>query len=298
MDYAPIVLFAFNRPDRLKATIESLLKNEEAKDCELFVFVDGARPEKVGEADKVNEVRNVVKNIMGFKELHYSFSETNKGLGKSVIEGVSEVINKYGKAIILEDDLVLLPNFIAYINQGLNRYQDEKDVFSICGYSNRVKRPKGYLADTYFCNRSSSWGWGTWANRWNSVDWTLEPFEQYLKYKSQFNRWGGSDCFGMLCGWHEGRNKSWAIRFCFSQFLQKRVSLFPMESLVINEGFDGDGTNCRKWSRFKFDVDISGRTDYLFPNEIEVDKRILKQALAYHSITRRIFSKIMYMIYG
>ena len=298
MDYAPIVLFAFNRPDRLAKTIESLLNNDEAKDCELFVFVDGARPEKVGEADKVNEVRNVVKNIMGFKELHYSFPETNKGLGKSVIEGVSEVINKYGKAIILEDDLVLLPNFIAYINQGLNRYQDEKDVFSICGYSNRVKRPKGYLADTYFCNRSSSWGWGTWANRWNSVDWTLEPFEQYLKYKSQFNRWGGSDCFGMLCGWHEGRNKSWAIRFCFSQFLQKRVSLFPMESLVINEGFDGDGTNCRKWSRFKFDVDISGRTDYLFPNEIEVDKRILKQALAYHSITRRIFSKIMYMIYG
>ena len=125
MDYAPIVLFAFNRPDRLAKTIESLLKNDEAKDCELFVFVDGARLEKGGEADKVNEVRNLVKKIKGFKELHYSFYETNKGLGKSVIEGVSEVINKYGKAIILEDDLVLLPNFIAYINQGLNRYQDE-----------------------------------------------------------------------------------------------------------------------------------------------------------------------------
>lgn len=298
MDYAPIVLFAFNRPDRLAKTMESLLKNDEAKDCELFVFVDGARPEKVGEADKVNEVQNLVKKIKGFKELHYSFSETNKGLGKSVIEGVSEVINKYGKAIILEDDLVLLPNFIAYINQGLNRYQDETDVFSICGYSNRVKRPKGYLADTYFCNRSSSWGWGTWANRWNSVDWTLEPFEQYLKYKSQFNRWGGSDCFGMLCGWHEGRNKSWAIRFCFSQFLQKRVSLFPMESLVINEGFDGDGTNCRKWSRFKYDIDNSGKRDFVYPKNVSVDKRILKQVLAYHSITRRIFSKIMYMIYG
>ena len=298
MDFAPIVLFAFNRPDRLAKTIESLLMNDEAKDCELFVFVDGARPEKVGEADKVNEVQNVVKKIKGFKELHYSFSETNKGLGKSVIEGVSEVINKYGKAIILEDDLVLLPNFIAYINQGLNRYQDEKDVFSICGYSNRVKRPKGYLADTYFCNRSSSWGWGTWADRWNSVDWTLEPFEQYLKYKSQFNRWGGSDCFGMLCGWHEGRNKSWAIRFCFSQFLQKRVSLFPMESLVINEGFDGDGTNCRKWSRFKYDIDNSGKRDFVYPKNVSVDKRILKQALAYHSITQRIFSKIMYMIYG
>ncbi|MDO4802728.1 MAG: glycosyltransferase [Prevotellaceae bacterium] len=298
MDYAPIVLFAFNRPDRLKATIETLLKNEEAKGSELFVFVDGARMDKEGEKEKVDEVQGIVKEIDGFKSVHYWFSDVNKGLGNSVIAGVSEVINKYGMAIILEDDLVLTPNFLAYMNQGLERYKDNERVFSICGYSNRVERPKNYQADTYFCSRSSSWGWGTWADRWNSVDWTLEPFEQYLRYKHQFNRWGGSDCFGMLKRWHDGRNKSWAIRFCFNQFLQGKVSLFPIQSLVINDGFDGEGTNCKKWSRFKFDIDNSGKKSFVYPENVSVDKRILKQVLAYNSMSKRIYSKIMYMIYG
>lgn len=111
MTYAPIVVFGFNRPDALKNTIASLLRNEEAKDSDLFVFVDGPREGKVGEKKKVREVREYVKSITGFKSLHYTFAKNNKGLANSIIGGVSEVINQYGRVIILEDDIVLSNNF-------------------------------------------------------------------------------------------------------------------------------------------------------------------------------------------
>ena len=118
MQLAPIIIFAFNRPDSLKNTIQSLLENEEAKNSDLYVFVDGARTNKSGEQDKVNAVQTYTKSIKGFKSVHYNFSDKNKGLGNSIIQGVTQVINKYGKAIVLEDDLVFATNFLYYMNQG------------------------------------------------------------------------------------------------------------------------------------------------------------------------------------
>ena len=294
---APIIVFAFNRPEALKNTIHSLLQNEEAKDSDLYVFVDGARPNQAGEVEKVQAVQDIVKKITGFKSIHYTFSEKNKGLGNSIIQGVTQVINQYGKAIVLEDDLVFATNFLSYMNQGLERYEKEEKVFSICGYSNKVKVPKGYEYDTYFCTRSSSWGWGTWADRWNSVDWELKDWDKYIKMGRAFNKWGGSDCWKMLNDWRHGKNKSWAIRFCFAQFLQDKVSLFPTLSKVRNDGFDGEGTNCKKWSRFKYEFDTTGNKSFAFPVSPDINLELYRSAMSYHSISIRIWSKIMYQIY-
>ncbi len=297
MSYAPIIIFAFNRPEALKNTIHSLLQNEEAKDSDLYVFVDGARPNKAGEVEKVQAVQDIVKKITGFKSIHYTFSEKNKGLSNSIIQGVTQVINQYGKAIVLEDDLVFAINFLSYMNQGLERYEKEEKVFSICGYSNKVKVPKGYEYDTYFCTRSSSWGWGTWADRWNSVDWELKDWNKYSKMKRAFNKWGGSDCWKMLNDWKHGKNKSWAIRFCFAQFLQDKVSLFPTISKVKNDGFNGEGTNCKKWSRFKYEFDETENKTFAFPIAPDINLDLYRSAMSYHSIAIRIWSKIMYQIY-
>lgn len=295
---APIIVFAFNRPDALKNTINSLLKNKEAKDSDLFIFVDGPRANKQGEAKKVKDVQEYVKTINGFKNVHYTFSNQNKGLGTSIIQGVTQIINQYGKAIVLEDDLVLATNFLSFMNQGLEKYEKEKKVFSICGYSNKVKVPKEYKYDSYFCTRSSSWGWGTWADRWNSVDWKLGDWDKYSKMKNDFNKWGGSDCFKMLNDWKNGRNQSWAIRFCFSQFLQNKLSLFPIESKVFNNGFDGNGTNCKKWSRFRCKFDKSNNKTFTFSNEISLNKELYKSAVSYHKLGIRFLSKLMYLIHG
>lgn len=294
---APIVIFAFNRLLPLKATINSLRKNTESKDSDLYIFVDGARKNKEGEADKVRAVQDYVKGVTGFKSIQYVFSTKNKGLGPSIISGVTDIINMYGKAIVLEDDLILSRNFLSFMNQGLDLYESNKEVFSICGYNNKVRVPQSYTFDSYFCVRSSSSGWATWSDRWNSVDWVLNDWEKCEKFEAAFNQWGGSDCFSMLRGWKYGRNKSWAIRFCFSQFRQNKISLFPIISKVDNNGFDGDGTNCKKYSRFKIIFDTTERKTFSFPDNMVVNEALKRSALSYHSVWRRIFSKIMYIIY-
>lgn len=293
--YAPIIIFAYNRPESLSRSIESLRKNPEAKFSDLFIFIDG--PRDIQEQSKSNDVINIAKRATEFKSLNISVAKINRGLGDSIISGVSEVIKQHGTAIIIEDDLEVLPNFLSFINEGLMRYKDTKEIFSICGYSNKVRIPEKYDFDAYFSTRSSSWGWATWKDRWESVDWALEPWNNYLQYKQKFNKWGGSDCFGMLQGWKDGKNKSWAIRFCFNQFLQNKLSLFPIKSLVINNGFDGEGTNCKKWSRFKFELMNDCITTFKLPKQVTMVDYFKKESLKYHSLSKRIYSKIMYLIY-
>lgn len=293
---APIIIFAFNRVLPLKKLVDSLRKCPESMLSDLVIFIDGPRNEN--DKRSIQEIKTFVKSIKGFKGIEYYFSSINKGLGPSIIAGVSEIINKYGHAIILEDDLIVLPNFLSYINAALSRYNTEKKVFSICGYSNKIKKPEDYPYYSYFCTRSSSWGWATWADRWNSVDWKLEPWENFTKYKHDFNKWGGSDCFGMLEGWKTGKNKSWAIRFCFSQFLQDKLSLFPTKSLVINNGFDGKGTNCKKWSRFKYELMDDKKCEISYPPTTSIVPQLYKQVMKYNSLYLRVWSKIMYLLYS
>ena len=290
---APIILFAFNRLDAIKRTVESLLMNSEAADSELFVFVDGAREHVATDKEKVTAVQEYVKTIQGFKQITYTFAERNNGLGASVIAGVSQIIHKFGKCIVVEDDLYCSKNFLSFMNQGLDIYSTNKEVFSVCGYTNKVTRPKGYNYDSYSCVRSSSWGWGTWLDRWESVDWNLANWDDCEKRAKGFNRWGGSDCFGMLRDWHIGRNHSWAIRFCYSQFVQNKVSIFPIVSKVANEGFDGEGTNCKGWSRFKYEFDSSENKTFKWQKDVSINNSLLRQALSYHSFFSRIKSRIM-----
>lgn len=295
MTLAPIIVFAFNRPESLKTAVRALLQNPEAKDSDLFVFVDGPRND--AEKAKTDATADYARNIKGFNSLSVTESFQNKGLGDSIIAGVSQIINRYGTAIIIEDDLIVQPNFLRFINLGLDKYKDEKEVFSICGYTNKIKLPKGYTHDAYFCTRSSSWGWATWKDRWDSIDWTLEPWDKYTKFKKAFNRWGGSDCFGMLKGWKLGLNRSWAIRFCFNQFLQNKLSLFPIKSLVVNDGFDGAGTNCKKWSRFRYELMERDKYEFDIRIPVTLNTYFLCESKRYHSIPARIISRIMYKIH-
>lgn len=297
-NFSPIIVFAFNRPEALKNTIQSLLQNEEAKESDLYIFVDGARPDKPGEEKKVNAVQEYVKNIKGFKSIHHTFSEVNKGLGNSIIQGVTQVINIYGNAIIVEDDLVCSKNFLSFMNQGLNLFKKEFQIYSICGYTDKVKVPSSYDYDAYICTRSGSWGWGTWKDRWNNIDWELKNWDEVQSHRKGFNKWGGSDCFKMLNDWRTGRNKSWAIRFCFNQYLNNSLSVFPIISKVGNFGFDGSGTNCKKWTRNKFVFDESENKIFKWPTDTTINKKLYKSAMSYNTIWIRIWSRIMYLIYN
>lgn len=297
MKYAPVVLFAFNRLEPLQRCIASLLLNTEACDTDLIVYVDGPRMEIDGDNLKVEAVRKYVSSITGFKSLSYRFSDENKKLGPSIIAGVSEVISKYRKAIVIEDDLVLGKNYLSFMNQCLDLYENNKEVFSVCGYSIKLNIPRDYKYDVYFAPRSNSWGWATWQDRWEQCDWVLDNWDDVKRNSRAFNRWGGSNCFSMLKAWKQGKNQSWAIRFCYNQFEKNGLTVFPVISHVDNEGFDGEGTNCRKFNRYKFEFDNTDRKDFLFPNIVEVNKMLTQQRLWYNSIPMRVYSRIMNLLY-
>ena len=295
MIFSPIILFAFNRPDALKASLAALKENFGADQSDLFIFIDGPRDE--AEKEKVNHVALISNQASGFKSVTVYRSEINRGLGPTIIAGVSEVLSSFDRAIVLEDDLVVTPDFLHWMNVGLEKYEAVTEVFSICGYTNNVKVPAGYRFEGYFAPRSSSWGWATWKDRWESVEWN-PSMEDILRNSRAFDRWGGSDCSKMLMGWREGHNKSWAIRFCYGEFLQGKVSLFPVLSHVDPSlGFDGEGTNCRKYSRFRWTLDMDGVREYRLPEDVIHDRALVRSALCYHSLPRRAWSRLMYFIY-
>ena len=295
--YAPVVLFAFNRLEPLMRCVASLLSNSEAADTDLIVYVDGARSQKEGEAEIVKNVQDYVSKIKGFKSIETHFSTENHGLGPSLIAGINDVICRYGFAIIVEDDILCSTNFLSFLNQGLKYYQDKKEVFSISGETVKVNAPRGYSYDNYFAPRAGCWGWATWKDRWDSVDFELNDWESVKANKRKFNRWGGSDCFKLLDGWHTGKNKSWAIRFNYSQYLQGKTSVFPVVSKVSNEGFEEDGTNCKKvrYNRFAMVGDKSGKKDFNFNPDTTEDSRFVRQRMKPVRLWIRIYSKIVNM---
>lgn len=298
MNYSPIIVFAFNRPDALYNTIQSLLQNKEAKESELYVFVDGAREGKPGEAEKVKAVQDYVKQITGFKNIHYSFSEKNKGLANSIISGTTQVIERYKKVIVLEDDLYVSSSFLLFMNKMLDKYEKDKRIFQVSGYGTKIKCPTDYPYDVYLNERAHSWSWGTWIDRWISVDWKVKDYEElknsFIKQR-QFNK-RGSDLYKMLKGYMEGKNDSWYIRFNYSMYKQGRYSLNPIRSLVRNDGFNADATHCNAYNRYKIDFEDLHKGDFLVPALLEPNCRIIKQAVKYWSIYYRIYGKIMTFI--
>ena len=287
---------AYNRPDALRRSLAALAAADLASETDLYICIDG--PRGAADAEKGAAVREVARSARGFHHQDVTWSEKNQGLGPSVIQGVGRILDFSEAVIVLEDDLVVSRGFLRYMNQALQQYAGDDRVFSVCGYTNQVDVPEGYAADAYFAPRSSSWGWGTWRDRWQSVDWNPSP-ASLQKNACAFNRWGGSDCVKMLRDWMEGRNRSWAIRFCYSQFLQGKTALFPVRSLVDpSAGFEGDGTNCRRYNRFKFDFDPDGKASFRFPETVEELPSIRRSALRYHTLGRRLWSRLMYLIYG
>ena len=242
MSYAPILLFVYNRPEHTRRCIESLLKNSLASESNLFIYADGAKDSTQQEA--VNEVRNYIRSIQGFKQITLMERSENWGLARNIINGVTTQVNRYGKVIVLEDDLVVAPYFLQFMNEALEVYKDEPKVGHIqaCDFTQDTTLP-----DTFLIKWTGSWGWATWDRAWkhfnpNGNELLQELEERKLTRIFDFN--GKYGFTRMLRRQIEGKNNSWAIRWNASLFLKDILSLNVGRSLVQNEGFDGSGTNC------------------------------------------------------
>ncbi|UBM58911.1 glycosyltransferase [Marinilongibacter aquaticus] len=239
---APIVLFCFNRPDKVHQTVQSLLKNDLADQSELIVFCDGPRHQK--DKELVDEVLRLVEGIKGFKRVSIHAQKQNVGLANSIIGGLNTVFENAEQAIVLEDDILVSRDFLTFMNTALERYENEGLIGSVSGYSFKLEECEE--GDSYFLvKRASSWGWGTWRNRWQSVDWQVSDFPDFIKNKPAQERFmfAGKDQLPMLVKQQRGEIQSWAVRWTYHHFLKNQFCLVPKYAKVRNIGTDGSGTN-------------------------------------------------------
>lgn len=242
MTYAPILLFVYNRPAHTKQAVNSLLRNSLAADSELFIYSDGAKGEE--DASAVAEVREYIHSIEGFLSITIVERERNRGLAENIIDGVTTRLRQYGRAIVLEDDLVLAPHFLRFMNDALELYKDEERVGHIQG-CDFVEDP--LLPYSYLIKFTGSWGWATWHRAWKHFEPDGEKLLHRLmesKGNKTFDFNGNYPFTRMLRRQVEGKNNSWAIRWNASLFLNNILSLNAGRSLVRNQGFDGSGTHC------------------------------------------------------
>lgn len=242
MNIAPIVLFAYNRPWHLAQTIDALKKNELSVSSDLIVFSDGAKNHESNQ--KVEEVRQYLKTISGFKSVKVVERDRNLGLARSIISGVSQVVGEYDRVIVMEDDLVTSPFFLHYMNDALEYYADEDEVISIHGYCYPVR---GTLPETFFIKGADCLGWGTWQRGWSLFEENSQKLLERLKQKDLLLRFDFFGAYGytkMLKNQIKGKNDSWAVRWYASALLNDKLTLYPGQSLVFHIGYDGSGTNC------------------------------------------------------
>lgn len=239
---SPILLFVYNRLTHTQRCVEALLRNPLASESELFVYSDGAKD--ASQQETVNEVRNYIHSISGFKNIIVTERNENWGLARNIIDGVTTQINQYGRVIVLEDDLVVAPHFLKFMNDALEAYKNEPQVGHIQG-CDFTQDPT--LPDTFLIKWTGSWGWATWDRAWKHFNPNGKALLQELEARKLTYTFDFDGKYGytrMLRRQIEGKNNSWAIRWNASLFLKGILSLNVGRSLVQNEGFDGSGTNC------------------------------------------------------
>ncbi len=279
-DLAPIVLFVYNRLDHTKQTLEALLANELANQSEIFIYSDAAKSRN--DEIKVAEVREYIKKVSGFKKVTIIQRERNFGLASNIIDGVTKIVNEYGKIIVLEDDLITSPYFLSFMNKGLELYKDEPRVASIHGYI----YPIDSLPETFFIKGADCWGWATWSDKWS----IFEPNGQKLldeirklKLEREIDFNGSYGFVKMLKSQIVGKNNSWAIRWYASTFLNGMLTLYPGKSYVQNIGFDSQATHCKIKTNL-FDIDLN--------KNIVIDKIDIKEDLTARKKFEIFFKKI------
>lgn len=264
-ELAPVAIFTYNRVKHIKDLIQSLLKNKEAGELELFIFSDG--PKSVKDEMAISEVRQFIDSIEGFKSVVIAKQEKNRGLANSIISGVSSVFEKYEKIIVLEDDLVVSSNFISFMNGALDYYKEKDFIFSISGYCAPIQIPESYKQDVFFYYRTNSWGWGSWKDRWEKVDWEVEDFNDFIsnpRARKHFNRCG-EDCTTMLLKQMTGKINSWAIRFAYTSAKNNCLNIFPSVSKVNNNGADGSGTHVSATHYYETLLDNGEEINFTLP---------------------------------
>lgn len=279
---APVILFVYNRVDNVKKSLSALSNNDIASDTELYIFSDGPKNENV--MSDVLAVRKYINSPIWktkFKNLYVIESSNNKGLANSIITGVDQIIKKYKKVIVLEDDCVSTPDFLTFMNDSLEFYEKSDIIWSIGGYSLNIEFPDYYAKDVYIMGRTCSYAWATWIDRWEKVDWEVKDFKRFhfnIMKRIEFDKYG-MDRSKMLDEQQVGGKNSWAIRFCYAMFKNGMYTLLPRSSKISNQGYECGThvTSVSKKRSERFNVVIPEHSvPYSLSNDLSLDPIIVE----------------------
>ena len=290
---SPICLFVYKRYQTTKLMLESLLRCPECAESDLYVFMDEARNDD--EAEQVEKVRALFDNLEGFKAIHPYPARMNKGMAKSVIDGVTTVLGMHDSVIVIEDDLVVSPDFLTFMNAAIETYRYREDIWSISGYTPDLPILKSRPAqDVFLVPRAQCWGWATWADRWETVDWKVGDFNflaRNRKRRKAFNR-GGNDLFRTLEMERRERIESWAVRWAYAASKRKKWTVNPMLSKVQNIGLKSS-TSHVGWHDERHNVELLGNSTVLNP-DVQPDEALIQAFKKHHDLS--LISKIGYFM--
>lgn len=273
MEYAPIVCFGFDRPLHLKRMLETLEKNKEAAESNLFICIDG--PKDTTDKELHSQTLKIANEKYNFKKISIIERSNNLGLRNNIVQTITEVMNKFDRVIVLEDDLIIGPNFLNYMNNALSKYRDNNQVWHINGYCypqiNNSKKSS-------FAHYISPWGWGTWRDKWDlfiNGDYFHQNLISQLSKEdiNRFNIFGHYDWENILIKTKSGSVNSWAAFWYQAIFLNDGLSLFPNKSHTQNGGFDGTGEHCSDVNDWNTSLNKNKTTT--FPNKLSTSKTFL-----------------------
>ncbi len=258
--FAPIALIVYARPEHTRRTLESLKNNTLADQSELYVFADGPKADAAEKTrEDIAEVRRIIREIGWSSPIHFYEQEKNRGLDNSIIHAVTMLTEKYGRVIVVEDDLVLGKGFLEYINKGLNLYEEASNVFGISGYASPTRQQ---MPHSYFLPVFSSWGWGTWKRAWDtfkhdpkSLYDSIMSLPQQEQVRFDFGKMPNRGMLQNIIT--KGKTTCWDICTSATMFLKDMIFLYPGQSLVQNIGYDGTGHNCTAQEDFYSSVRAS-----------------------------------------
>lgn len=290
MNNYPVAVFCYKRLDHLKRTLEALARNHGAAQTDLIIFSDAARFDY--EKADIEKVRRYLETLTGFKSVTLNKHKQNKGLRRSITDGVTEVCRDFGAAIVLEDDIETAPYFLTYMNECLEHYADTKEVLAVSGFSYIDRKVEG----TYFIFQPLCWGWATWKDRWDEYETaTFSEFDLSKDEIARFNYGGGFNFYKQYELNKSGRLSSWYIFWYLHAFVTRRVTIYPNRSLCRNLGFDGSGTNSGKSVDYNSSI-YGGRipvqkVQALPDNEayLQIERRLKRLK---PSIPQRIFNRL------
>jgi hypothetical protein len=300
---ATIALFAYNRPEHTLRTLQALARNRLAEFSELVAFVDG--PNRETDRERIEQVHRVIARVDKFRTVTVVGANVNQGCRQSLINGITSVLAEHDRVIVVEDDLNTSPYFLTFMNVCLDRYSDERAVFSVCGYSPPpyiLKLPRAYPYDVYFSPRFSSWGWATWADRWRAYHGDRGAAHEVLNggpLQWNFAR-AGTDLPWLLKLVQEGQLDTWDLDWTVAHFRHQALALTPVRSHVDNIGLDYSGTHTAPVRWLRVDPLDAGERLRLPPFPF-VDRRIeAAVARTYHppSLHERLAGRLHRLLSG